>query len=87
MLRWHGGVAPRVYKLKGVGKVDLSWKVSGSSAGIFDVYRGDAGKIARDVKAYSYTDTIGRGASGSYTYQVCEAGSTLACSNKVTVTF
>jgi dipeptidyl aminopeptidase/acylaminoacyl peptidase len=79
--------AARVYKLKGVGKVDLSWKVSGPSTGIFDVYRGDAGKIARDVKAYGYTDSLGRGASGSYTYQVCEAGSTLTCSNQVTVTF
>jgi dipeptidyl aminopeptidase/acylaminoacyl peptidase len=77
------------YKLRGVGNVKLSWTVSGPSAGSFDVYRGDAGKIAT-VSGSAYTDRI-KGASGTYTYQVCEAvqpGSTLNnCSNEVAVTF
>jgi Tol biopolymer transport system component len=73
----------RAYKVKGVAKVDLSWR--GSSASSFDVYR-NGGKIAT-VTATAYTDNLGKAASGSRTYQICEAGSTLNCSNPVTVTF
>ena len=72
----------RAYRVKGVAKVDLSW--SGSSASSFDISR-DGRKIAT-VSTTAYTDNLGKRASGSHTYQVCE-GSTLTCSNKVTVTF
>jgi serine protease len=33
------------------------------------------------------TDSIGVKGGGSYTYQVCPAGTTTNCSNTVTVTF
>jgi hypothetical protein len=36
--------------------------------------------------ATAYTDVLGKRASGSYTYQVCDAAGT-SCSNEVTVTF
>lgn len=72
-------------KAKAAGKVDLSWTWSGPSGASFNVYR-DGGKI-KTVFGTAYTDNLGKAASGSHTYQVCEAGSTLNCSNKVTVTF
>ena len=72
-------------KAKAAGKVDLSWTWSGPSGASFNVYR-DGGKI-KTVFGTAYTDNLGKAASGSHTYQVCEAGSTLNCSNIVTVTF
>ena len=69
----------QAYRSKGHEKVDLNW--SGSAATSFDVYRNHV-KIAT-VSSTSYTDTLS--SSGSYTYQVCEAG-TPTCSNPVTVT-
>jgi serine protease len=72
-------------KAKAAGKVDLSWTWSGPSGASFNLYR-DGGKI-KTVFGTAYTDNLGKAASGSHTYQVCEAGSTLNCSNKVPVTF
>jgi subtilisin family serine protease len=69
------------YKVKGTNTVDLRW--SGSTATSFDVKR--SGMKIATVSATTFTDSIGKGA-GSYTYQVCEAGSS-TCSNTVTVTF
>lgn len=71
------------YKVKGVQKADLSW--SGSTATSFDVWR-DNSKVAGPVGGSSYTDNIGRKGGGSYTYKVCEAGTTV-CSNEVQVVF
>ena len=34
----------------------------------------------------SYSDNLGKQASGSFTYQVCVAGSTTSCSNTASVT-
>lgn len=62
---------------------DLSW--SPADGGQVDVYRnGEAIETSADTG--SYTDRIGRGASGSFTYQVCETD-TAECSNEATVSF
>ncbi len=66
---------------KGVSSVALSW--SGSSN--VDVYRNGA-KVASSVAGSSYTDTLGK-VTGTFTHQVCAAGSTTACSNTTTTTF
>jgi subtilisin family serine protease len=71
------------YKVKGVQRADLSW--SGSAASSFDVWRDNA-KIAASVAGSSYTDNLNRKGPGSYTYKVCEAGTT-TCSNEVQVVF
>ena len=71
-------------KVKGYHEVDLSW--SGTTATGIDVYR-DGVKIATDTaNDGSYTDKTGNKGSASYTYQVCEVG-TSTCSNEVTVTY
>lgn len=64
------------------GKVDLIWDGAASSA--VDLYRNGA-LIATTENDGSHTDTI-RKPSASYTYKVCEAGTT-TCSNEATVTF
>jgi serine protease len=70
----------RGYKVKGLGKVDLSW--SGPSGASFDIYR-NAAKIA-SVQATSYTDNLNSKGSATYTYQVC-APATSTCSNEAKV--
>jgi PKD repeat protein len=71
------------YKVKGVRQVDLEW--SGSTVASFDILR-DGATIATVVDVVAYTDVIGKRGLPSYTYQVCEAGTTV-CSNVATVTF
>ena len=70
------------YKVRGVQHADLSW--SGAS-GAVDIFR-NGSPIAQNAGGSSYTDNIGQRGGGSYTYQVCEAG-TSTCSATVTVTF
>jgi hypothetical protein len=72
------------YKTKGVQMADLSW--SGSSAPSFDIYR-DGNLLVSDVLGSTYTDNIGLKGSGTYEYQVCEAGSTINCSNIIQIIF
>ena len=71
------------YKVRGRQKADLSW--SGASSEDVDVYR-DGTLITTAANDGFYTDNIDRRGGGSYTYQVCEAG-TSTCSNTSTVTF
>jgi subtilisin family serine protease len=71
------------YKVKGVQHADLSW--SGATSATVDVRRSGS-VIATTANDGAYTDAIGGRGGGSYTYQVCEAGTT-TCSNQVTVTF
>jgi len=71
------------YKVQGLQRVDLTW--SGSTSTSVDVYRGTS--ITTVTNSGSYTDPINARGGGSYTYQVCAAGSTTSCSNAVTVTF
>ena len=69
-------------KNKGSQTVDLSW--SGLSGSSLDVYRNSTKwTTANDG---SETDPINKKGAGSYTYKVCDAG-TSNCSNTVTVTF
>ena len=71
------------YKVRGRQKADLTW--SGTAATDVDVYR-DGVNIATTANDGSYTDNIDRRGGGSYTYQVCEAG-TSTCSNESVVSF
>jgi hypothetical protein len=71
------------YKVKGLQKADLEW--SGATLASVDIYR-DGGLITTTANDGFYTDNINQKGGGSYTYQVCEAG-TSTCSNEATVTF
>ena len=71
------------YKVKGRQHADLTW--TGGASSQVDIYRSGT-KIATVSNSGAYTDNIGAVGGGSYTYQVCEAG-TSTCSNTVTVTF
>jgi hypothetical protein len=73
----------RGYKTKGLQNADLSW--SGLGASQTDVYRDNA-RVITTANAGSYTDNIGKRGSGTYTYRVCDAG-TSNCSNIVVVSF
>jgi fibronectin type 3 domain-containing protein len=71
---------------QGTVKVDLAWTGGASS---IDVHRQNPGAsftlIATTSNSGSYRDNLGkRPASGSYTYRVCSAGTTL-CSGNATV--
>ena len=72
------------YKVKGVQTVDLEW--SGASASSVDIRR-DGVVIATTANDGAYTDTIGSKGGGSYRYELCESGSSSACSNPLTVVF
>jgi VCBS repeat-containing protein len=72
------------YKVKGVQTVDLAW--SGSSATSFDIYRG-GNLLVSGISGSAYTDNIGLKGSGTYEYQVCEAGSSINCSNIIQIIF
>jgi subtilisin family serine protease len=71
------------YKVKGVQHADLTW--SGATSTDVDVYR-NGSRIATTVNDGAYTDNIGDKGGGSYTYAVCEAG-TSTCSNEATASF
>lgn len=71
------------YKVRGRHHVDLAW--SGASSADVDVYR-DGGVVATTTNDGAYTDATDNRGGGSYTYQVCEAGSA-TCSPTVSVTF
>jgi len=70
-------------KVKGYEKVDLSWK--GLSTASTDVYR-NSSKAMTTANDGSETDPINKKGAATYTYKVCDAGTT-NCSNTVTVTF
>jgi hypothetical protein len=73
----------RGYKLRGRDAVDLSW--SGLSATSVDVFRNGA-RIWSSSNSGGMTDNLGTRGGGSFTYQVCAAGST-TCTNQASVTF
>jgi len=76
-------LSARGYKTKGLQKADLSW--SGLSAGQTDIYRNSV-RVTTTSNSGKYTDNIGNRGGGSYSYTVCDAG-TSTCSNSVTVSF
>ena len=71
------------YKERGRHTIDLNW--SGPSSASVDVYR-DGSVITTTANDGAYTDATSNRGKGSYTYQVCEAGTT-TCSNEATVAF
>jgi subtilisin family serine protease len=74
------------YKVKGVQWASLGW--SGVSPDkLVDVYRNTVNVLTNTTNDGAHEDNIGKKGGGSYTYKVCEAGSTTACSNEATVTF
>ena len=70
------------YKSRGAAFVDLSY--SGAATSNVDIYR-DGNLITTTANTNSYTDSLGK-ARGSFSYQVCEQGSTV-CSATITVNF
>ena len=71
------------YKEGGKHKVDLKW--SGFTTTRVDVYRNGT-LIARPMNTGAMTDAFASSRTGSYTYKLCGAGTTV-CSNQATVTF
>ena len=71
------------YKVKGLMKADLSW--GGATSGNVDVYR-NGSVITTTVNDWTYTDNINQRGSGTFTYKICEAG-TSVCSNESAVVF
>jgi hypothetical protein len=69
-------------KDRGSYYVDLEW--SGATTGYVDIYRNVNEKI-NTQNSGSYTDPLGKKPDWPYTYQVCEQGSTITCSNAVEV--
>jgi len=71
------------FKVRGRHHADLAW--SGATSTNVDVFRNGT-PIATTENDGEYTDSTNNVGGGSYTYQVCEAGTT-TCSNEATVTF
>lgn len=71
------------YKQRGQHKADLSW--IGAESTNVDVIR-DGTLVEPTANDGEYTDHINNRGSGSYAYQVCEAG-TSTCSESVSITF
>ncbi len=71
------------YKVRGLQKADLTW--SGATSANVDVYRNGV-VITTTANDGFHTDNINIRGGGSYTYKVCEAG-TSTCSNEATVIF
>ena len=81
-----GGISLSVlaYKVKGVQHADLTW--SGATSTNVDIHRNGA-PLTTTTNDGFHTDVIGSRGGGSYTYEVCEAGTTTICSPEVTVSF
>jgi subtilisin family serine protease len=71
------------YKVRGLQKADLSW--NGATSTNVDIIR-DGNIVATVANSGSYTDNIDIRGGGSYTYQVCEAG-TNTCSNTASANY
>lgn len=71
------------YKQRGRHNVDLAW--DGATSTDVDVYR-DGGLLATTANDGAYTWSSNNRGGATYTFQVCEAGTT-TCSDSVTVVF
>jgi len=71
------------FKDKGVHVIDLQW----TGATSVDVYLVGTGKIAGPINGSTYSHNTGNKGGATYEHYVCAAGSTTACSDKVTTTF
>ena len=74
----------RAYKVKGNKTTDLTW-TSASGTNV-DLYQ-NGGSWSTTANDGIHTDAIGGKGTGTYTYKVCQAGSTTICSPTVTVSF
>ncbi|NNE41591.1 MAG: hypothetical protein HKN14_11825 [Marinicaulis sp.] len=72
------------YKVKGVQHADLTWAGAGGAS--VDIRR-NGSVVATTANDGAYTDNIGNKGGGSYSYEVCEAGSTMACSPSFNIVF
>ncbi|UCE00543.1 MAG: fibronectin type III domain-containing protein, partial [Chloroflexota bacterium] len=73
-----------LFKERGLYVVELNW--SGSTATSFDIYRN--GSLLQDNWPFSsYRDETYLKKGGNFEYQVCDAGSTVNCSNIVAIDF
>jgi subtilisin family serine protease len=70
-------------KVKGFNTVNLTW--SGATSASVDIYR-DGANITTTANDGAHTDSTGTKGGRTFTYKVCEAG-TSTCSNSVTVVF
>jgi hypothetical protein len=73
----------RAYKDKGNQKADLTWR--NLTAANVDIYRSGS-KISTTSNDGSMTDNIDNKGGGSYSYKVCDAGTT-TCTNTATASF
>ena len=84
------GAAPAIslsvngYKDRGVKFVDLNW--SGAATPNVDIWR-DGALLTTTANDTAHTDNTGQKGGGSFTYQVCEQGSTTSCSPEQTAVF
>jgi serine protease len=69
------------YKVKGLQKADLTWN---GTTGDVEVYRDNV--HITTVPGSAHTDNIDKRGGGSYTYRVCQAG-TSTCSGSVMISF
>ena len=76
-------LSARGYKTRGVRAVDLTW--SGATTSV-DVYRNNVRILTGTANDGFQTDNIGGKGAGTFTYRVCNTG-TSTCSNNSTVTF
>ena len=72
------------YMVRDRAMVNLEW--GGADSAKVDIYRNDV-IIAVTKNDGFYTDSLGRGVVGEYTYKICEEEDTVTCSEEVTVTF
>src|SRR6185503_4944702 len=81
-----GGItlSVRAYKIKGNRNADLTW--GGATSTNVDVFRNGT-KVQTTANDNFYTDAIGGKGAGTFTYKVCEPGSTTTCSPEVAVSF
>ena len=73
------------FKVKGVRNVNLTWTPTGSID--MDVYLGSSKVVVGTPNDGAHTYVIGGKGAGSFTFKVCQTGSTTVCSNTSTVNF
>jgi len=65
-------------------RAELSWSGGGA---LVDIYRDGSRIAAGQSNNGSYNDNLGKNTSGSFSYEVCNAGSTTECDGPVSVIF
>jgi subtilisin family serine protease len=73
------------FKVRGVRTADLSW--SGAGTATVDIWRNGQKILSGTANDGAQRDSIGGKGAGTFTYKVCDAGSSTICSNTSTVVF